>query len=458
MSGIAISGGSLASLFLPMGYEGATSGSTIASKTALIVACALVTTAYYAALDSRLFGPVLVVWFCAWASAWIVVVALDLSIVPTSSMQLSVLVEMLAVGLGACHSAGVLLTGLAIGGRGHVKRYLLAFAPGVMAVCIYVAFPVIDLVLLAEDTLQTSLLRPAVFLATKRLAMALQYKTCDLVPCANMKLLGLVVVSVNVAMLNNRAVSGIASWSALGVFLAFDALSWIFRCWVHSDFLCSYAALPAEGSVASAAGAVGPAGAVCWTLQAELLPTGAPRPVRPHLLKRLVRVWPDSPAGTSESLISYLVLHFEGEIQSAVHLHYLLLMFPVMQIEAFGLTHHPLASYWFPREATTGMFLVVMFAVNAAQALFIRFMFRLRASDLAARTGLLKEWTSRKKLLSFAGACWNGAFIPACTNWVVYWALQQKAIVSVDHGNRGSNLTAMVNSTNGTNSTLSVSW
>ena len=360
-----------------------------------------------------------------WISFWLVCVALDVTVIrSSSSMQLSVLVEMLAVGLGAFHSAGVVLTGLAIAGRKHVVQYLLAFAPGIMAVCIYVVFPVIDLVVLADDTLLVSLLRPALFLATKRAAMALQYKTIDLVPSVDAKLLGLVAVSVNVAMLNSRAVSGIASWSALGVFLAVDMLSWVFRCWVHSDFLCSYSGQDAADSVSSdgAAGSSGPT--VCWMLQAELQANGACRPIRPCLLKRLVRAWPTAPSGTSESLISHLVLHFEGEVQTAVHLHYLVLMFPLMQIEFVGLTDHPLAVFWFPRGTTTGLFLLVMFAVDLMQAMCIRFMFRLPASDLAARRGLLHEWTSRKKLLAFASACWVGAFIPVMTGWVVYWGLQ----------------------------------
>jgi hypothetical protein len=135
-------------------------------------------------------------------------------------MQLSVLVEMLTMGLGAFHSAGVLLTGLAIAGRKHLVKYQLAFAPGVMGVCIYVVFPVVDLVVLADDRLIVSLIRPALFLVTKRaraaMTVTLQYKNFYLVPSADAKLLGLVAVAVNVTMLNSRAVSGIASWSALG--------------------------------------------------------------------------------------------------------------------------------------------------------------------------------------------------------------------------------------------------
>jgi hypothetical protein len=327
-----------------------------------------------------------------------------------------------------------------------VVQYLLAFAPGVLGVCLYVVFPVVDLVVLADDTLMLSVIRPALFLATKRAAMALQYKTFDLVPCVDAKLLGLIAVAVNLAMLNSRAVSGIASWSALGVFLVFDMLSWFIRCWVHSDFLCVYCGQDAATSVAGEVAA----GSVCWRLQAELQPSGARRPVKPRCLKRLARAWPTAPAGMSGSLISNLVLHFEGEVQTAVHLHYLLLLFPLMQIESVGLTGHPLAAFWFPRGTTTGLFLLVMFAVDLMQAMCIRFMFQLPESDLAARRGLFQAWTSRKKMLTFASACWVGAFIPCLTDWVVYWALQLKAIA---RGHLGSddllqNATAMLNATN----------
>jgi hypothetical protein len=450
MAGIAISGGNLISLFRPMGYEGATIGSTIAFKTLWALTVTGVAAPYYSAYDSRLFRPVFVVWLGTWSCFLLTAVVLDLTLIPSSSMQLSVLVEMLAMALGAFHSVGVLLTGLAIGGRKHVVKYLLAFAPGVMAVCLYVVFPVVDLVVLADDTLVLSLIRPALFLATKRAAMALQYKTFDLVPSVDATLLGLVVVAVNVAMLNSRAVSGIASWSALGVFLAFDMLSFVIRCWVHSDFLCVYcgqdAANSGSGDVA--------AGRVCWRLQAELQPNGSRRPVKPRCLKRLARAWPTAPAGTSESLVSHLVLHFEGEIQTAVHLHYLVFLFPLMQIESVGLTDHPLAAFWFPRGTTTGLFLLVMFVVDLMQAMCIRFMFRLPESDLAARRGLFQAWTSRKKMLTFASACWVGAFIPSMTDWVVYWALQLKASA---RGHLGSddllqNATVMLNATTGNSS------
>jgi hypothetical protein len=345
----------------------------------------------------------------------------------------------------------VLLTGFMVGGRKHLLKYLTAFAPGVLSVALCVSFPIIDLVLLAEDTLLTSLLRPAIFSVTKRVVLALRYKTYDLVPCVDAKLLGLVDASVIVAVLSNRAVSGIASWSALGVFLVFDTVSFGFRCWVHSDFLCMYYAQSAAGgSVAAsedgAAGPVGLSGTVCWTLQAKPEPNGAPRTVRPLLLKRLVRAWPDAPVGTSERLISTLVLNFEGEIQGAVYLHSLIVMFPLMHIEAIGLTNHPLAAFWFPKGATTGLFLFIMFTVNTVQAVCIRLMYQLRAgADSESKMRLRQQWTSRKKFISFAGACWCGAFSPMCANWVVYWALQLKgpALVTlgVHLGTLGSNNT-----------------
>jgi hypothetical protein len=117
MTGIAMTGGSLVSLFLPMGYEGATRGSTIASKTAALLTVVLAASAYYASFDSRLFGAVSVIWMCSWTFAWIVYVALDLTFIPPSSMKLSVLVQMLGIGLGVAHSAGVLLTGFMVGGQ-----------------------------------------------------------------------------------------------------------------------------------------------------------------------------------------------------------------------------------------------------------------------------------------------------------------------------------------------------
>ena len=62
MAGIAISGGNLICLFRPMGYEGATIGSTIAFKTLMFLTVTCVTTPYYSAFDSRLFRQVSVVW------------------------------------------------------------------------------------------------------------------------------------------------------------------------------------------------------------------------------------------------------------------------------------------------------------------------------------------------------------------------------------------------------------
>jgi hypothetical protein len=62
MAGIAISGGNLICLFRPMGYEGATIGSTIAFKTLMFLTVTCVTTPYYSAFDSRLFRRVSVVW------------------------------------------------------------------------------------------------------------------------------------------------------------------------------------------------------------------------------------------------------------------------------------------------------------------------------------------------------------------------------------------------------------
>jgi hypothetical protein len=47
MTGIAMTGGSLVSLFLPMEYEGTTRGSTIASKTAAILTVILAASSYY---------------------------------------------------------------------------------------------------------------------------------------------------------------------------------------------------------------------------------------------------------------------------------------------------------------------------------------------------------------------------------------------------------------------------
>jgi hypothetical protein len=81
-------------------------------------------------------------------------------------------------------------------------------------------------------------------------------------------------------------------------------------------------------------------------------------------------------------------------------------------------------------------------------------MFRLPESDLAARRGLFQAWTSRKKMLTFASACWVGAFIPSMTDWVVYWALQLKASA---RGHLGSddllqNATVMLNATTGNSS------